>query len=266
MSRFFKGAEDSSSESESESSSGDEKNIEQPRTAKAPARTYDSSSEDDGAPAKRVVQSQQAKLAQEYDLLVNKIKLHIKANEFKELANGIFSSHLYARPSRLTFSPLLTPSHTPHTPFTITCSSTLLIACIDLVKLDKALQKSEQRGDAVPRAYTKALCMLEDHVTKTKDSAVKLNKSQQSGFKYLKETLKKHNAPYQSQIAEYRKVYSRFPTRSLALFSVLSYLCPSYLISNIHITEPRQNHRHGCRRRIRQRVHGGIERGRVLGG
>jgi len=89
MSRFFKG-EGSSSESESDQSSSEGSEVEEKKVkVVAPTRAaYDSSSDEDGAPVKRVVQSQQAKLAQEYDTLITKIKGHIKTNECTAFVGG----------------------------------------------------------------------------------------------------------------------------------------------------------------------------------
>lgn len=86
MSRFFRG-DGSSSESEEDYSSDDQP---QPTTQQkvAAARVYESSSDSDGQPVKRVVQSQQAKLIQEFEGLVTKIKAHIKTNEFTAVQGG----------------------------------------------------------------------------------------------------------------------------------------------------------------------------------
>lgn len=159
MSRFFRG-DGSSSESDSDSSSGEEK-TNTPTLQQKPTR-YDSSSDDDDQPVKRVVQSQQAKLAQEYESLIQKIKAHSKTNEFTAFQG-------------------------------------------DLDKLDKALQKSVQKGEPIPRAYIKALTLFEDHVAKTVESGVKLNGVNQKALNAFKQKIKKHNLPYQKQISEYRE-------------------------------------------------------------
>jgi translation initiation factor 3 subunit C len=206
MSRFFKG-EGSSSESEEESQDSDE-NVEQ-QTRKAPTRTYDSSSDDEDAPVKRVVQSQQAKLAQEYDALITKIKSHIKTNEFTAFQGGIHCSNLPLCYLILEKKKKKKKKNNINT-FTN-------LHCKDLDKLDKALQKSVQKGDAVPRAYIKAICMLEDHVAKTVESGMKLNAVNQKALNTFKQKFKKHNVPYQKQIAEYREVLSHL--HFLPLFS-----------------------------------------------
>ncbi len=57
---------------------------------KAPNR-YDSSSEDDGEPVKRVVKSQQDKVAQELETLLRGVRVHIKANEFTAFSGGMIT-------------------------------------------------------------------------------------------------------------------------------------------------------------------------------
>src|SRR5689334_8230776 len=73
---FFRG-DGSSSESADESSSCDETGP----PHEAPAR-YDSSYDDDGAPVKRVAQTQPARLAQRYASLLTKSTLHIYAGAY----------------------------------------------------------------------------------------------------------------------------------------------------------------------------------------